>query len=163
MPQFDPEWFASQLFWLIVTFTALYFVLSRVALPRIAQVLEERQDKVDDDLAKAERLKEEAEEVHQAYEQTLADARAEAQKALKETADQIAREQSAHHETLTAELQQKTREAEERIAAAKTEAIDELRTVAGEVAQAAAQKLIGTEVGKGRAEKAVKQAMEGTG
>lgn len=162
MPQFNPEWFASQLFWLIVTFAVLYFVLSRIALPRIAQVLEERQDKVDDDLAKAEQLKNEADEVYRAYEQTLADARAEAQKVLKETADKISKEQSERHEKLTKELQQKTREAEARIADAKKEAIAELHTVAGEVAQSATQKLIGTDVGKADAEKAVKQAMEGT-
>lgn len=160
MPQFNPEWFASQLFWLVILFAVLYFLMSRLALPRMAQIMEERQDKIEDDLAKAEKLKSEADEVYRAYEEHLAEARSDAQKLLKETGDQIAAEQQKRHEAFSKELNQKTQEAEKRIDKAKQEALDNLQTVAVEVAQEATGKLLGSKVGQDHAEKAVKSAMK---
>ena len=80
MPQFETAapFFWSQVFWLIVAFVVLYLLMSKIALPRIAEVLEERQDKIDDDLAKAEKLKNEAEQVLAEYEKAIADARSSA-------------------------------------------------------------------------------------
>lgn len=159
MPQFNPEWFASQIFWLVITFVALYFLMSRIALPRVAQILQERQEKVEDDLAKAETLRKEAQEVYEAYEQSLAEARAEAQKVLREAQDDIAKHQAERHEAFSHELNQKVQEAEDRIGTAKQEALDNLQSVAAEVAQSAALKLMGGKIGKQKAEAAVKQAM----
>lgn len=160
MPQFNPEWFASQLFWLVVTFVGLYLLMSRIALPRMAQIMEERQDKIEDDLAKAEKLKSEAEEVYQAYEQQLAEARQQAQKTLKETSEKLDQESRERHEAFTQELNQQIADAEQRIESAKQEALNNLQSVAGEVAQDASQKLLGEKVAKDKADKAVKQAMK---
>ncbi|MEL7027744.1 MAG: F0F1 ATP synthase subunit B', partial [Pseudomonadota bacterium] len=77
-PPFDPTYFSSQLFWLTITFVALYFVLSRVALPRIATVIEERRDKIAEDLDHAAELKLESENAVASYEKALADAKAKA-------------------------------------------------------------------------------------
>ena len=62
MPQLDTTWFASQIFWLIIAFSVLYYLLSRKALPRLAEILEARQDRIAADLDEAERLRREAEE-----------------------------------------------------------------------------------------------------
>ena len=78
MPQLDFSTFPNQIFWLIVTLFAIYFVLTRVALPRIAGVLAERQGTITNDLAAAEELKQKAAEAEAAYDKALADARAEA-------------------------------------------------------------------------------------
>ena len=58
MPQFDPSVWPPQLIWMVITFVALYFLMSRVALPRITDVLEEREFKINDALRKATGLKE---------------------------------------------------------------------------------------------------------
>ena len=73
MPQLDPTTWIAQLFWLIVTFVALYFVLSRSILPRIANVMEARQSKIDDDLDRAAASKQEADGVLAEYEKALAE------------------------------------------------------------------------------------------
>ena len=159
MPQFNPEWFASQLFWLLVTFLLLYLLMSRIALPRVAQILQERQEKVSDDLAKAERLKNEAQEVYDAYQSGLQEARSEAQKVLRQTGDEIAAEQAERHEAYSKELNQKIEDAEARIDEARKEAMDNLQSVAAEIAQAATVKLIGGRVGKAKAETAVENVM----
>jgi F-type H+-transporting ATPase subunit b len=85
MPQLDFSTFPNQIFWLVVTLVAIYFILSKVALPRIASVLAERQGTLTNDLAAAEDLKRQAVEAEEAYNKALADARAESQRIAEET------------------------------------------------------------------------------
>ncbi len=90
MPQFDSTTFASQLFWLLVTFGLLFIIASRVLLPRIAGILTARQEKIDDDLNRAGIVKGEAETALAAYEKTMADGKAEAQGLLRQAAEEMA-------------------------------------------------------------------------
>jgi len=80
MPQLCADWIPNQIFWLVVTLAAIYFVMSRIALPRIGAVLAERSGTITNDIAAAEELKNKAAEAEAAYDKALADARAEAQK-----------------------------------------------------------------------------------
>ncbi|HEY1796983.1 MAG TPA: hypothetical protein VGG57_12785 [Stellaceae bacterium] len=75
MPQLDFTTFAPQLFWLLVTFVVLYGLMKWVAVPRVGRVIDARRDKLEGDLNRAARLKEEAEGVLAAYQRTLAEAR----------------------------------------------------------------------------------------
>ena len=79
MPQLDFSTFPNQIFWLVVTLIVIYFLMSRIALPRIASVLAERHGAIQSDLDKAEEMKAKAVEAEAAYNQALVDARAEAQ------------------------------------------------------------------------------------
>ena len=79
MPQLDFSTFSNQIFWLVVTLFVIYFILSRIALPRIGEALADRAGTISNDLAEAEELKQRALEAEKAYEKALADARAEAQ------------------------------------------------------------------------------------
>ena len=89
MPQLDFTTFPNQIFWLVVTLVVIYMVLSRVALPRIASVLAERQGTITNDIAAAEELKERAAEAEAAYDKALADARAEAGRIGAETKAEV--------------------------------------------------------------------------
>ncbi|MCL4169642.1 UNVERIFIED_CONTAM: hypothetical protein GTU68_006926, partial [Idotea baltica] len=80
MPQLDFSTFPNQIFWLVVTLIVIYFILSRVALPRIGAVLAERQGTITNDIAAAEELKQRAQEAEAAYDKALVDARAQAGK-----------------------------------------------------------------------------------
>ena len=71
MPQLDPSSYASQIFWLVVTFVILYLLMWKVALPRVSALLRERQERIDDDLEKASRLKAEAEEQRRHWSEAL--------------------------------------------------------------------------------------------
>ena len=99
MPQFDPATFTPQIFWLLVTFGALFLVLWRVALPKISDALEARQDKIDDDLEKAAALKQEAQGVLEEYEAAAAEGQAKAQALIREAQAAMAREadEAARH------------------------------------------------------------------
>src|SRR3546814_1656625 len=94
LPQLDADTYPTQIFWLVVTFVILYLIMSKVALPRIAEVLEERQERVADDIETAERLRSEAAVVQSEYEKALAEARGKAQELFRETGDELAREQA---------------------------------------------------------------------
>ncbi|MAK00068.1 MAG: hypothetical protein CMM13_05245, partial [Rhodospirillaceae bacterium] len=91
LPQLDIETYASQIFWLIVTFIVLYFLVAKIAMPRIAEVLEGRQERIEDDLDKAETLKKEAYLVKVEYEKALSSAREEAHEATRRAQDEIAK------------------------------------------------------------------------
>ena len=84
MPQLDFSTFPNQIFWLLITLVVIYFVLSRIALPRIASVLAERSGTITNDIAAAEELKRKAEEAEAAYDAALAEARSEANRIVEE-------------------------------------------------------------------------------
>src|SRR3954452_10948712 len=75
-PPFDPTHFASQLLWFAITFIAFYFIIARVAIPRIASILSERRNRIQGDLGEAEKAKGQADAAGLAYEKALAEARA---------------------------------------------------------------------------------------
>ncbi|MEM6761069.1 MAG: F0F1 ATP synthase subunit B' [Pseudomonadota bacterium] len=116
MPQLNPEYFGNQIFWLLVTLVVIYFVLSRVALPRIAGILAERQGTITNDIAAAQDLKVKAQEAEAAYDKALADARAEAQRIAGETRAAIQADLDTAIEKADAEIAAKAAESEKAIA-----------------------------------------------
>lgn len=146
LPQLNPASYASQIFWLIVTFGLLLWLMSKVALPRVAEVLEARQEKISNDLEKATTLKAEAEAVMQAYEKALADARGDAQQVLAAAVAETDAQSARRNGELSADLAERSRAAEGRINAAKQEALGNVRAVAQEAAQAAVARLVGVDL-----------------
>ncbi len=71
MPQLNPEFFVSQLFWLVITFSFLFFFLWKISLPRIGSVIEKRENKINNDLETAKQLQTEAEDIQKQIEQEL--------------------------------------------------------------------------------------------
>lgn len=160
MPQFDPAFFAPQLFWLAVTFLTLYILMAKVALPKIGAVLDERQRKIDDNLDKAAQLKAEAEAAVAAYEKALAESRAHAQTVIKEAADRLAKNAEERSRELGARLAEQIKAGETRIAAAKDAALANVRQVAVDVAGAAVARLVGSSADQGKLEIAVATALK---
>ena len=158
MPQLEPWSYPSQIFWLVVTFVALYFVLSKVVIPRITSVLEARQEKIEDDLARAERLKTEAGQVLEEYNRSLDEARSEAQSLVKDAQAAMAADAAERSQALANELAERNREAEARIAESQQAALANSRPAAAEVAAAALGKLIGSAPPAERIERAVEAA-----
>ena len=161
MPQLELLDFVPQLIWLVVTFTALYFIMARVALPRIATVLEERRDRIASDLDQAEQLKQQTERAIAAYEQALAEARAKALGLAQETREALAAEVEAEKAQAEKLISEKTAQAEQRIAEAKSEALTHVNEVAGEVAQEIVARLIGAKTTKAEVNQAVAKTMAG--
>src|ERR1700726_1651418 len=100
MPQLDISTFTPQLVWLTIWFVVLYLLMAKLAMPRIARAMEARRRRREDDLARAAQLKAEAEAANAAYQKTLAEARAQAQAAIKETSDRLPGEAGGAHNAL---------------------------------------------------------------
>jgi len=132
LPQLNPADFAPQLIWLAITFAVLYFILARVALPRIGEVIEERRDRVQRDLDAAERFKKDTDAALAAYERALSEARAKASSMAKEMRDKLAAETDKERASVEGELSAKLADAEARIAATKTKALSSVNEIAAE-------------------------------
>lgn len=146
LPQLDPDHFAGQLFWLTLTFVALLFIMSRIALPRVGDVLDERRDRIKRDLDSAGRLKAETDKALADYEKALADARANASGIAKETREKLAAETDAERQRVDAQIAVKLQDAEARISATKSKAVSAIGEIATETARAVVSKLIGQDV-----------------
>ena len=107
MPQLNPEFFVSQLFWLIVTFSFLLIFLWRISLPRISSVLEKRESKINNDIELAKQLQTEAEEIQNQIEQQLGKTRQHIVKLIKESELNFQNKASAELSKLDSELSNK--------------------------------------------------------
>ena len=160
MPQFDPSTFASQLFWLAVMFVALYWIVARIAVPRIGEVLEQRARVIQDDLDRAQALKAETDRALAAYDKAMADARGQAyehMKAIQADMKAVADKRTA---AVAAEVNVQIVEAEARINAAKQAALDSIKGVAAETARDVVNKLAGLSPDAGAVETAVAAALK---
>lgn len=146
LPQLNPNDFAPQLIWLVAMFALLYVILSRVALPRVGEVLDERKDRIARDIEAAAKLKAETDRALADYEKALADARAKASGIAKDTRQSLAAETEAERVKVEGELAAKLQDAEARITATKTKALASVGDIASETAAAIVSKLIGQNV-----------------
>ncbi|WP_454918173.1 F0F1 ATP synthase subunit B [Xanthobacter sediminis] len=158
-PPFDATTFPSQLLWLAITFGLLYLLMSRVTLPRIGRILEERHDRIADDLEEANKHKAESEAAQASYEKALTEARAKANTIAGETRNRLAADSDANRKALEAQLNAKLSAAEQRIATTKTEAMSHVRGIAVDTTDAIVSTLIGTSAPKADLEKAVDAAL----
>jgi F-type H+-transporting ATPase subunit b len=155
MPQFNPEFWVPQLFWLAIVSVVLFLVMWRVTLPRVDSVITDRQDRVAGNLLKAETLKAEAESALAAYQKSIADARAGAQVEHAKATAAIAAETAKRETVFGKRLGDQEAAAESNIAAARSAAMAQVRPIAIDLAQAITEKLVGTKVGSDAASSAV--------
>ena len=159
MPQLDFGTYPNQIFWLIVALVAIYYILTKIALPRISGVLAERQGTITNDIAAAEELKLKASEAEQAYEKALADARAEAHRIAEENKAEMQAELDRAMEKADARIAEQQEESERRIAEIRDNAMANVEEVAKETAEALVSAL-GGEADRGRTDSAVESNME---
>jgi F-type H+-transporting ATPase subunit b len=159
MPQLDMSTWPPQLFWLAVTFLALYFVISRVAIPRTGGVIALRKSTIDGDLAKAKNLKDETENAVRSYEAALADAKAKAQAIGLENRNKLNAEIEAERAKLDAALGAKIATAEKKVAALRDKALEDISAMAADIASDIVEQLTGSKITKAAATAAVSKSL----
>jgi F-type H+-transporting ATPase subunit b len=142
-PPFQKDTFASQLVSLAIAFVALYLIVSKIALPRVGGLLDQRQNAIEGDLAEAQKLKDASDAELKAYETELAAARGRAQAIGTETREKLNAAAEAERRTLEQRLAHKLAEAEKTIAATREAAMRNVRGIAAEAAAAIVQRLTG--------------------
>ncbi|MCT4656078.1 MAG: F0F1 ATP synthase subunit B [Cohaesibacter sp.] len=145
-PPFDSSTFGSQLLWLAITFGLLYYLMSKVALPRIANILEVRRDRIASDLGEAERLKKETDEAIASYEQSLGEARQKAHGIAQTARDEAKAALEAKHAEVEADIAKQLADAEEKISAVKAAAMGEVEGIAQSTTEAILEQIMGSGV-----------------
>lgn len=143
-PPFAADTFGTQLIWLALSFAVLYFVLSRLALPRIGAILDDRKARIDTDLGAAEASRQKTDAAIASYETALAEARSKAHAIAEETRESLRADIDAKRAAVEADLGTKMAEAESRIQATKTEALRHVDDIAAETVEAVVGQLVGT-------------------
>jgi F-type H+-transporting ATPase subunit b len=160
MPQLDFSSFGNQIFWLVVTLVVIYVILTRVALPRIADVLAERRESISNDIAAAEDLKLKAVAAEEAYEKALAEARAEAGNIVEGAKAEMKAELATAISKADAEIAEKIVEGEKIIQEIRSNALESVEEVAKSTATAIIEALGGKDDSK-FVGKAVSSEMKG--
>jgi F-type H+-transporting ATPase subunit b len=142
-PPFDASTFPSQLLWLAITFGALYYVMAKIALPKVGAVIENRKARIAKDLNDAAAMQQQADAAAAAHEKTLADARAKALGVAQEARDKLAAEGDLKRKALEDELAAKLAAAESQIAATRTQAMSTVESIARDAAGAIFERILG--------------------
>jgi len=144
LPQLDSSTYPSQLLWLVITFGALYLLLSKVLLPKIANAIETRQSRIAADLAQAEQLNDDARKASDAYDAALADARAKANAIAQENRAQVMSELDAEQAKVDEDLAARLAKAEKQIASTREKAMGEVEGIASQLVEDVVSELTGS-------------------
>lgn len=143
MPQLDLATYPSQLFWLAVNFALLYWLMAKLALPRIGQILEARAASIKADLDNAAKLKSEAENILLNHDKNIAEAKNRARFLIKQAHDEIAFERDKQIAALDKKLDARVSDAEAKMNAAKAKTLQQINPLSEELANLMVQKLLG--------------------
>ncbi|MEW9807498.1 F0F1 ATP synthase subunit B [Mesorhizobium marinum] len=135
-PPFDSSTFPSQILWVAITFGLFYLFLKKVIMPRLSSILEVRETRIAEDLAQANTMKAEADAAAAAYEQELAEARANANVIGQQARDGAKVEAETARKSIEQSLEAKLAEAEDRVAKIKDAAMQDVGAIAEETASA---------------------------
>jgi F-type H+-transporting ATPase subunit b len=158
MPQLDITTWPPQLIWLAITFFTLYFIVSRMIIPRTGGAIEKRKSTISGDLAAAQRFKDESEKAAKDREAALAEARGRADALHRQSRDAINSELDAQRAKLDSSLAEKIAAAEKSIAGARKKALAEMEGVAADIAASVVSELTGARITKAAAAEAVAKA-----
>lgn len=160
LPQFDPTWFASQAFWLAVSFAILYFIFAKKTLPDISGVIENRKNHIQSDLETAEKLTAEADSVHDAYQENLTKSQGKAAQVIQDVESDMKDKSAKAFDDFRVRSEEEIQAAEDRINASKISAMDDMNTIAAQAASEAVEKIIGQSTDSGKV-KAIVESMNG--
>lgn len=155
MPQLNPEFFVSQLFWLVVTFSFLFVFLWRVSLPRIGNVLEKRERKITDDLTAAKELQAEASKIQEEIENQLKQARTDSSEMIKSSTIALQDKAQTELKKLDKELETKIDESAKAIDKSKSESVSQIQEQIHEITKLTLSKVATFNVSDEEIKKAV--------
>ena len=146
MPQLDPEFWISQIFWLTFTFGILYLVLSKLILPKISANLELRKSQIQENIEAADKQREDSESKLREYDEIISKSKLDAKKIFKETREKALKDINLKKDTLDAQINEELKKAEIEINSLKKTAPEKINKIAIETSSEILKNLIGTEI-----------------
>ena len=146
MPQLNPEFWFSQIFWLIITFGILFITLSKLILPKISETLEVRKSQISENIEAAEKEREESENKIKEYEKIILDSKAEAKNYFNKAREKILKDIDKKKEILESEINEEINKAEIEISEFVSNSPEKINKIAAETSSDLIKQLIGVEV-----------------
>ena len=146
MPQLDPEFWISQIFWLVLTFGFLYIVLSKLILPKISANLELRKSQIQENIEAAEKQRESSEAKLKEYDEIILKSKLEAKNIFKDAREKVLKDINFKKETLDKQINEEIKKAEKEIDLLKRNAPEKINKIAIETSSELVKKLLGAEV-----------------
>ena len=146
MPQLNPEFWISQIFWLTITFGILYVILSKLILPKISANLESRKSQISDNIEAADRQREESELKLKEYDEVISKGKIEAKKIFYQAREKVLKDINTKKEVLDKQIDEEVKKVEEEIKILRLEAPTKINKIAIEASSELIQKLIGAEL-----------------
>ena len=146
MPQLNPEFWVSQIFWLIITFGILYIVLSKLILPKISTNLELRKSQISDNIEAADKQREESDSKLKEYDEIISKSKSEAKNIFNQAREKVLRDINTKRDLLEKQIDEEIKKAEKEIIKFKLEAPVKINKIAIETSSEIIQKLIGAEI-----------------
>ena len=146
MPQLNPEFWVSQIFWLTLTFGILYVVLSKLILPKISANLELRKSQIQENIEAAEKQRESSENKLKEYDEIVLKNKLEAKNIFKNAREKVIKDISSKKEVLDKQIDEEIKKAEQEIELLKKSAPEKINRIAIDTSSELVKKLIGTEV-----------------
>ena len=156
MPQLNPEFFVTQLFWLVVTFSFLLVFLWRISLPRIGNVLEKREKKINEDLTAAKELQVEAEKIQDTIDSQLKQARTDASDMIKSSSLSLQDKAQVELTKLDKELDAKIEQSAETIEKNKNESVSQIQSQINEITKLTLSKVVSFDISNDEIKSAIK-------
>ena len=146
MPQLNPEFWISQIFWLTLTFSILYIILSKLILPKISSNLESRKSQIQDNIEAADKRRESSEAKLKEYDNIVLKSKSDAKNILGDAKESALKEINAKKETIEKQIDEEIEKAEQEIKVLKKSAPEKINRIAKEMASEILKKLIGSEI-----------------
>ena len=146
MPQLNPEFWVSQIFWLTLTFGILYIVLSKLILPKISANLELRKSQIQDNIEAAEKQRKDSESKLKEYDDIIFKSKLEAKNIFKDSREKVIKDINNKKETLESQINEEIKKAEKEIEVVKKSAPEKINKIAIEASSELVKKLIGAEI-----------------
>ena len=146
MPQLNPEFWASQIFWLILIFSSLYIIMWKIFLPKISDSIENRKSRVIGDLNETQKLKENAEKKLREYNKIIEDTKKEAKKIIEDNKKKLENDIKSKKQKFNEEIEKELLSVEKEIKSLKKSSISSINKIAAEVSSEVIKQLVGTSV-----------------
>ena len=160
MPQLNPEYWASQAFWLIIIFLSIYILIARIFIPKIKSNLDMRESKIRKDLEEAKTFREEAEKKLKAYKNLIESAKIDTKKILSESSQKLNEHIQAKKNKIQKEIEQETRNAEKEIQKFKSESLDKVNTISEEIVSTLVKDIFGEDLNRSSIKATVSQVLK---
>ncbi len=146
MPQLNPEFWFSQIFWLIITFGLMFLILSKLVLPKISENLETRKAQISENIGAAEKQREESDAKLKEYDQLILNSKNEAKDYFNKAREKILKDVDKKRESLEKEINEEINKVEKEILDLKNKSPEKIRKIAAETSSDLIKQLIGVEV-----------------